>query len=41
MIVYVLSYFLSNEPELKEVHRSVPACKYVQAGHVGDHILNV
>ena len=25
----------------KKVHGPVPACQYVQAGHVGDHILNV
>ena len=41
MVVYVLSYSSANEPELKEVHGPVPACKWVQAGRVGDHILNV
>ena len=25
----------------KEVHGPVPACKYVQAGRVGDHTLNI
>ena len=25
----------------QQVHGPVPACQYVQAGRVGDHILNV
>ena len=41
MVVYVLSFFLSNKPAYKEVHRPVPACKKVQAGRVGDLILNI
>ena len=31
----------ANEPEYKKVHGPVPARKLVQAGRVGDHILNV
>ena len=41
MVVYVLSFFLSNKPAYKEVHRPAPACKKVQAGRVGDLILNI